>query len=319
MQGFIDDEGFEKFLALVFLLTGVLFLFDGASVIVIDVPGIGASAFADHRCAAVTAERLALQLVADDGFCGGRGLLRAADTLLNALKCVGVYNWFAHPFDGFTAIAEQADIRCVGQHGADGVDGHFVAETVSYAALVESIDNLFLIHALCVLREDVAGVLNVLFVYDNFFVLNLVSHWDTTAAELLFRDAFALSALDVLREVCAVILRHCFQQTFKDDSFGGVRDVFLDGHDADAAGFQLVLVERAVIAAAGEAVELPNDDHLKLALLRVANHPQKLWALVFRTRQSAVDVFSNDGDSLLLSPCVVIAKLPFDGLFVLGV
>nr|WP_302554353.1 hypothetical protein [uncultured Bilophila sp.] len=193
-----------------------------------------------------------------------------------------------------------------------------VSLPVAHAAPVQLVDDLLLGRALGVLLKHIADDGRGFLVRDKAVVFCPVTVWDAAAAVIPLFHALAQAALYVLRKVGRVVFRHALQQPFQDDSFRAVGDVLFYRHNLDAILFQTGLVDGAVVAVAGEPVQLPDDHHFKLTLGRVLDHALEVRAGVLGAGQGAVYIFAYDGDPLLLRPGVIIMQLALYGLLCLA-
>ena len=75
----------------------------------------------------------------------------------------------------------------------------------------------------------------------------------------------------------------------------------------------------AVIAVAGEAVELPDQHHIEQLALTVLYHVLELRPVRSSGGQGSVDVTAEDGDAVSFGILRTFAELPFDGFFSLAV
>ncbi|GAE89493.1 hypothetical protein JCM21531_3025 [Acetivibrio straminisolvens JCM 21531] len=92
-------------------------------------------------------------------------------------------------------------------------------------------------------------------------------------------------------KVLAVIFGHAFQDTFQDNRFGTVIQVFKDRYQPDAALLQMALIVCTVKAIPAEPVQFMDDHGLKHSCFCVLHHVQELRPLVRRGRLRFIGVY----------------------------
>ena len=151
------------------------------------------------------------------------------------------------------------------------------------------------------------------------FIINDITNWTCTAVAFAFERVFRQPARHLLGEIGRIILCKALQDGFQQDTVCAGRNHFGCGNDADIILFEQHLIAGAVVTVAGEAVELPDDDHIEQVLVAVFNHFLKRGAMVCPCRIGAVDVMLQYGDVVLLRESCTLADLSFDGFLALVV
>ena len=126
---------------------------------------------------------------------------------------------------------------------------------------------------------------------------------------------FAHAARDLLRKIFGVELVDALDDRLHELAGGGVVGVLRDGDDADAASAQHRLEGDRVLALAGEARELPDEDLLEGGILaaRLVEHPAELRPVGDASALRLVDVLADDQVVVLLCVVPQRAKLGGDG------
>ena len=119
----------------------------------------------------------------------------------------------------------------------------------------------------------------------------------------------------LLPEVRAVVLRQTLQERLQQDPLRAVRDRLLRVVQLHAGLPELDLIHGDVLAAAAEAVDLPDDHRVKAAPVGVVHHPQELVpALRARPGDVPVRVDPDHLDPMRVSIGPAVRDLPLDGL-----
>ena len=130
--------------------------------------------------------------------------------------------------------------------------------------------------------------------------------------------AVVVAALDVLAEIFAVVFGVALHDAFEYDALGTFGNALFCVIQPHTVLFQLVFVHRRIIAVAGETVGFPQNHRLEDTTLRIAQHSLKIRAFVGSAGESLVDVFSDDGKTVVFSVCMTFTQLPFNALLALA-
>ena len=152
---------------------------------------------------------------------------------------------------------------------------------------------------------------------ETAFSIQRITERAAAAIAAAFENVFSLAADNFLRQVGGIVFSVTFQHRFQDDAFRPVRDDLSGGHQLDAVLFELRLVASAVVAVAGKAVQLPDQNDVKQLALAVLNHLLKLGAVVRFGRNRPVDIVLDHRDTVLLGIGGAFANLAFDGFLAL--
>ena len=140
-----------------------------------------------------------------------------------------------------------------------------------------------------------------------------------SAVVFAFERVLFLSALYLLGQLSGVIFGVSLQHGFKDDTLRPVGDVLLYGDDLDTVLFENPFIVCAVVAVAGETVELPYQHHIEQLLLAVLYHVLKFRPVRSSGGQGSVDVTAEDGDAVSFGILRTFTELPFNAFFSLAV
>ena len=202
----------------------------------------------------------------------------------------------------------------------DSVIGHGAATRIFNMVLVEPVPNLRHSRAFIVLFEGFCdkgcskgiGLKALLCIND-------VTDWDSPAVILSFERIFSHPTHDLLGQVGGIVFGIALQHRFQNDTLRPVRDDFGSGHEFDAVLFELCLVAGAVIAVAGKAVQLPDQNDVEQFALAVLDHLLELGPVVCLGRDGTVDVVPDYCHAVPFGIGGALADLAFDGLFALVV
>ena len=87
----------------------------------------------------------------------------------------------------------------------------------------------------------------------------------------------------------------------------------------DVVLFELTFVVNCVVAVAGKAVQLPDQDRIENLFGTVLDHPLELRTVIGLGRVGPVDVSAHDGDTVALGVVFAVPQLAFNGGFALAV
>ena len=310
----LHNGALQRVFLFVFLLAGMVLLSDPTGIITIDA-AVTVSAFADHGRAAVAAVDLPLQQIRLVRLQRCRSAAPGVEHRLHAVKQVAVDDRGTPVFDQDIFVTVAANIAFMPQDPVDGTDVEGIAKPRFQPAGVQLVGDLFGRCAGDVALEDEPHDRRGGVVDHRLAVFDGIAVGRAAADDVPLQGAFAHSALDVFGEVGRIVFGHGLQQSFEDDAFGVVRNAFGRGNDLHAALFEFGLVKSAVVAATGEAVELPDDDIAERLFLRVGDHALKIGALVGAARDGAVDVLADDLEFVLRGEGAAVAQLSFDRQF----
>ena len=314
----VNDGGFDGFFSLVPLVACVMFLSAAAGIVFVGMSLFSAPALPHHCRAAVAAVELPLEQIRFFGLRGSRGALVGGKARLDAIKQIFFDDDGAIVLNDGVFVDVDPGVAFACQNLVDRVYGKGSARDGAFASGVQRGRDGLRADAGIVLIKDELDDRRGVIVRDELAIFDAVSVWGGPD-DVLLHDGLPQAALDVLGKVGGVILCHGFEQAFEDDSFGVVGDRLCRGDELHAALLQFRLVESTVVAASGEAVELPDDDEAERLFLRVEDHALEVGALVGAARYGAVDVLADDLKIVLFAEGMAIAELTFDGQFRLGV
>ena len=202
----------------------------------------------------------------------------------------------------------------------DSVISHGAAARVLDVVLVEPVPNL---------RHGRALIVPLEYFRDKgrrkgirlkmLLCINDVTDWDGPAIVLSLECVLSHPTHHLLGQVGGIVFGVAFQYRLQDDTLRPIRDDLGGGHQLDTILFELRLIAGAVVAVAGEAVQLPDQNDIKQLALAVLDHLLELGPVVRLGRDGAVDVVPHHGDAVLLGISGALADLAFDGFFALVV
>ena len=123
--------------------------------------------------------------------------------------------------------------------------------------------------------------------------------------------------MDFLRQLGGVV-PHTSQNAFHKNTGGIIGDVLSCRYNADTVLLELSLVDGAVIAVAGKAVKLIDNDIIEGVLVAIGNHPLELSSIVVGATLCAVDILAYDGIAVVCGEFVAGLELAFDRLLTLA-
>ena len=311
----LNDVPLNEILFLIFLMAGVRLFSRSTGIVIIPIPVTTATAgFAHHVGAAIAAECLALQKIFYFRLIGGgrAGVCLYID--LRLLKQCLIDHRFGESGDDDVVVLVLADIGRICENAAECIIGESAAMRATHATSFQLIDDVLHGHTVRVLLKEIAYHRRFLFIDHQLAFDNLVPIGDAATAKLALRNRFTPAAEDFLSQVERVVFSGRFQKRLQKNGFVSFADVFHCRDNADSVLLELVLIQRRVIAVACEAIQLPDEDTLKLLFLGIDNHALKIRPVICSTGDGAVNVFADDGNVISTGILIAIAQLTFDGL-----
>ena len=169
-------------------------------------------------------------------------------------------------------------------------------------------------HAAEILPEDLRHQRRCCIIRNKPAVDQLVSERSDPVQIVSLPETFLDASLHFPCKLRTIVLIHRFEQAFHDDALRGVTDGFGRRDHPHTAVTELLLINGAVIAIPGEAVELVDQHCLESAFPAVCDHALELWPVVAGTAERPVDVLGDDLHSVLCCIFLADVELPFDRL-----
>ena len=145
--------------------------------------------------------------------------------------------------------------------------------------------------------------------------VHLVTDGQRLAAILTLLRGLLHASDDLLPQVGGVILGQALQHALQDDPLRALRNALPSVHQLDTCPLQGHFSHSNVLAIPTEAVDLPHQDAVEAALLRVSQHPLELVAADDAlARDVPVCIYFYDVNAVLLSILLAVGNLALDGL-----
>ena len=320
----IHHKALQRFLADRFKAAMRLSLAFGLSALIVVISGshVAGATFAGHQGAAFTAEQFSGQEVVDLIF--GRAAMGdfvLGETFLHPVEQVLVHNGGYTTGDHNVLVAVLPNVAAILEDLKEAVLDKWLPGAGAQAAFVQGDRYLFGGFAVGIASEDLlhdGGRLGV-DVIEPILFSNDVAQRHHAAVVLAFEGVFPFAAGHLDGQLCRIVLGHADEQALDHDALGAVRDRFHDRDEMDAVPFKLTFVVDCVVAVAGKAVQLPDQDRIENLFGAVLNHPLKFGSVVGLGRVSPVDVGAHDGDTVALGVVFAVPQLAFNGCLALAV
>ena len=219
LHGFPDDQIFQPFFLHGLFVAALAPLDVGAFIIIVGASGDTGSAFAKHQRTAFAAEQLGGQQIFLVCLATGKGTLVLIQTLLHPVKQVfrnDSWNRFRH-----NNIPERqfANVPAVLQHVVHAAVGHFSAQHIADALIVEEVYDLH--HLIAVViplkgfqhqrRGQRVKVIKLVLV-------DFVADGSCAASAFPFQGVLGLTTDHLFGQLCGIVFRHTFQQCFHQNA-----------------------------------------------------------------------------------------------------
>lgn len=277
LQGGIYHQVFQPDFADRFLFAASCALGIGALVIAVDNLVPAGAALTKHHGPAHPAEQFGCEQVVILCFVPGWGPTIFGNLFLNTVEQF-LLNDNRNRIRHHNVLKPVfSDVTSVGQQGLDAVIGEFLIAVGCHALAVEPVHDPF--------HGGAFGIALEGFHHKGSFqrvnlkkaiLINHISDRDGTAIVLPFQDVLCHAAHHLFGQLSRVILSHAGQHTFHHDTGGTVRNGLGSRHQLYMIPLENVLVVGCVIPVPGEAVQFPDQDHIKQSPLAVLDHPLKL-------------------------------------------
>ena len=289
----IQHEFFQPLLSdgffIALTLLGVI-----ALVVAVLPRGVTGADDARHHCPALPAKESRREQVVILAPVHGRGFFVACHALLHGVESVFIDDCRHGVRQHDVAELVLANILAVGEDAEDGVVLHLKA-LMADAALVEQFDDVIDAHSVKIAREDLSHDRHKRFV-DLIVVgiIHIIAEGRTHAVALCFEGVLRHAALDLFGKFRRIEFGIAFEDSLQQDTVRALRDAFLRGNNAHTVLFENVLVVGGIVAVAGKAVELPDKNAVKRALVAVLDHSLEFGAMVSLCRLRPVYVIPDD-------------------------
>ncbi|MDY4139537.1 MAG: hypothetical protein SOY30_09405 [Eubacteriales bacterium] len=316
VQGYVekvvDDGLLDDFLADGPLVAGLAVLVIVAGIVIVGVSGAAGAAIADHGCTAVAAEQLACQEKIDRAF--ALAFLTLGQLTLNLLPLFAGDDGGHSAFVAIITPDINTGIPFVVQNMQKNIIGEGAARS-GEAPGVQLTEDRGAAHA---------GEIPVIDLPDDGSLCGIDDIMAIRAGRITiigiavieaFRCVVMHATGDIFREVPGVPFGGSLQHSLQEHAGGALGDGLHGVDDADTPLAQTALVDGGVLAAAAEAVHLPDDDRAEGAGLGGLHHGVEGHAgvNVAEAGLGVVGVLMDDGVSLALGIGVDVAQLLLDG------
>ena len=153
-----------------------------------------------------------------------------------------------------------------------------------------------------------------MFVDDDLPVLGGKAEGRATAVALSVEHVLRHASGDFLGEIHGIVFGQAVEDGLKKDSFRAVGYRLRRGDQPHSVFLEEGFVFQGIVTATGEAVHLPNDDHVKAVTPGVVYHPLELWSVMRSRRDGLVNIVLDDGKALVPGESHALADLSLYGL-----
>lgn len=143
-------------------------------------------------------------------------------------------------------------------------------------------------------------------------LIDFVAESNLPAVAYAFESVLFHTAHDLFCKLSRIVFRHAFQNAFQQYAFGTFRNALHCGNNLNAVLAQQSFVVCAVIAVAGEPVQLPHDNAVEGVFVAVFYHPLKFGAVVGLGGERSVYVIAYNVNARALGKFHAFAQLPFN-------
>ena len=193
------------------------------------------------------------------------------------------------------------------QHRADTVDGQRLPFPCPQALRVEMFDNLLLGVPILlgvpsgVHLKDAPNQRRGLRIRLQILVRSRpIPQRERTAHTLPLAGHIVHAPLDIGGQLNGIVFRHPLQNRLQNDALWGIRDTLRSIEYLDAVLFASIFFEGDLFPVAPKAVDLPDNDRLKLVLCRVLQHLLELLPVVISACLCPVDILMDGWCSCVL-------------------
>ena len=212
LHGLPDDQIFQPVLLHGLFVATFAPLDVGAFIIIVGASGGTGSAFAEHQRTALAAEQLGGQQIFLVCLAAGRGTLVLIQTLLHPVKQFfrnNNRNCIRH-----NDIPERQfpNVPTVLQHSIHAAVGHFAAQHIADALVVEEVYDLHHLIAVviplkCFQHQRSGQRVKMI----KLVIVDFIADSSRTASALTLQGVLGLTTNHLFRQLCGIVFRHAFQ------------------------------------------------------------------------------------------------------------
>ena len=212
LHGLPDDQIFQPVLLHGLFVAAFAPLDVGAFIIIVGASGGTGSAFAEHQRTALAAEQLGGQQIFLVCLAAGRGTLVLIQTLLHPVKQFfrnNNRNCIRH-----NDIPERQfpNVPTVLQHSIHAAVGHFAAQHIADALVVEEVYDLHHLIAVviplkCFQHQRSGQRVKMI----KLVIVDFIADSSRTASALTLQGVLGLTTNHLFRQLCGIVFRHAFQ------------------------------------------------------------------------------------------------------------
>ena len=219
LHGFPDDQIFQPFFLHGLFVAALAPLDVGAFIIIVGASGDTGSAFAEHQRTTLAAEQLGGQQIFLVCLATGKGTLVLIQTLLHPVKQVfrnDSWNRFRH-----NNIPERqfANVPAVLQHVVHAAVGHFSAQHIADALIVEEVYDLHHLIAVVIplkgFQHQRSGQRVKMI---KLILVDFIADGSRTASALTLQGVLGLTTNHFFGQLCRIVFRHTFQKGFHQNA-----------------------------------------------------------------------------------------------------
>ena len=212
LHGLPDDQIFQPVLLHGLFVAALTPLDVGTFIIIVGASGGTGSAFAEHQRTTLAAEQLGGQQIFLVCLATGRGTLVLIQTLLHPVKQVfrnNNRNCIRH-----NDIPERQfpNVPTVLQHSIHAAVGHFAAQHIADALVVEEVYDLHHLIAVviplkCFQHQRSGQRVKMI----KLVIVDFIADSSRTASALTLQGVLGLTTNHLFRQLCGIVFRHAFQ------------------------------------------------------------------------------------------------------------
>ena len=219
LHGLPDDQIFQPVLLHGLFIAALAALDVGAFIIIVGASGGTGSAFAEHQRTTLAAEQLGGQQIFLVCLATGRGTLILIQTLLHPVKQVFRNNNRNCIRHNDVPERQFSNVPAVLQHGVHTTVGHFAAQHIADALIVEEVyDFHHLITVVIPLKGFQHQRRGQRVKVIKLFLVDFVANGSCAASAFPFQGVLGLTTDHLLGQLCGIVFRHTFQQCFHQNA-----------------------------------------------------------------------------------------------------
>ena len=219
LHGLPDDQIFQPVLLHGLFIAALAALDVGAFIIIVGASGGTGSAFAEHQRTTLAAEQLGGQQIFLVCLATGRGTLILIQTLLHPVKQVFRNNNRNCIRHNDVPERQFSNVPAVLQHGVHTTVGHFAAQHIADALIVEeAYDFHHLITVVIPLKGFQHQRSSQRVKMIELGIVDFIANGSRTASALTLQGVLSLTTDHLFGQLCGIVFCHAFQKGFHQNA-----------------------------------------------------------------------------------------------------